>query len=67
MLKKLSKIQGSKNLTKGAQKMILGGWDLVEYVSSCGPTSDGMDCLTGFSHCPVGKCSGYVCSPTTGG
>ncbi|MEL6557051.1 MAG: hypothetical protein AAFQ94_02640 [Bacteroidota bacterium] len=67
MLKNLSNIQGSKDLTKTAQKSILGGFDLVEYVSHCGPSADGLNCLTGYPHCPTGVCAGGVCSPHTNG
>ncbi len=65
MLKKLSKIQGSKELDKRTQKDIQGGWGPVEYVNHCGPGSDGLACLTGLPHCPTGHCATGVCSPDT--
>ncbi|WP_299610375.1 hypothetical protein [uncultured Aquimarina sp.] len=65
-MRKILKIEGIKQLNKNAQKSVLGGF-ITEYVSSCGPTSDGLACLTGFPHCPTGFCSGGVCSPTTNG
>lgn len=65
MLKNLSKIEGSNELTKSNQKSILGG--ITEYTSDCSPWSDGAACLTGFAHCPTGFCAGGVCSPSTGG
>ena len=67
MLKSLSNIQGSKNITKTAQKAISGGFGLVEYLTHCGPASSGLNCLTGLPHCPTGVCSGGVCSPNTNG
>jgi len=67
MLKQLSKIQGSTELNKNSQKGINGGFGPVEYVSSCGPSTDGLRCLTGFPHCPTGRCASGVCSPDTNG
>ncbi len=67
MLKNLSKIQGSKDLTKQAQKSISGGFGPTPYVSHCGPGSDGLACLTGLPHCPTGRCATGVCSPDTNG
>lgn len=63
-MKNILKIEGIKELNKSDQKNVLGGF-LTEYVANCGPTTNGYDCFTGFAHCPVGKCSGGVCSPTT--
>ena len=63
MLKNISSLGSSLN--KKEQKSIVGG--LTEYTSHCGPTSDGLACLTGFPHCPTGICSGGVCSPHTNG
>lgn len=64
MMNNILKIQGIKELNKIDQKNVLGGF-LIEYAASCSSSNNGADCFTGFAHCPVGKCSGGVCSPTT--
>lgn len=65
MLKKLSKIEGSKELNKSSQKDIFGGWGPIEYIEYCGPSTNGYACLTGLPHCPTGHCANGVCSPDT--
>ena len=63
MLKKISKIAGSKELNKSAQKNIQGGF-ILDYAASCGPGMDGLRCVTNLPHCPYGTCGGSVCIPT---
>lgn len=52
-------------LNKAEQKSINGG--LTQYIVNCGYGTNGFDCFTGLPHCPTGKCSGGVCSPSTNG
>lgn len=67
MLKKLSKIKGSKQLSKVYQKDIVGGFGLIRTVENCGPGANGLRCETGMPHCPLGTCYGFNCIPDTNG
>ena len=66
MLNRLAKIEGVEVLDKNAQKNITGGWGPGEYIDNCGPADDGLPCLTGTPHCPIGTCLTSVCVPNTG-
>ncbi|MGB3468561.1 MAG: hypothetical protein WBA74_24975 [Cyclobacteriaceae bacterium] len=59
MIKQLSKIEGSRSLSKNQQKNVNGGLRL--YVDQCSPAMNGALCHAEGGY--DGTCLGFTCSP----